>query len=781
VIDGRIDGLTAASISGQHYTYAVDYLGDVLKQAAEQWAADHPALPPLDSVDVITHSTGGLVARTYVQSGAYGGGYASGKHLPRVNNLIMVGVPNQGASKAWNPLHDNWVVDPAFQMVLSKIIDRAYQKVLNQGVVISGPDYNINLASISLPQCLDLPEVCFINQYVPTARALLATYDFIDFGSGLTNVNGIPDLRNTLLLDLNAGDPNAFADLVTAKPTIIYGTNGADTPTTVVEKVGPTTTALGFHPIADFAHIVGRDANAGETYYRDNTVANGGDGTVPLISSEGQFRGDARVALMHFTKGGNTSSDVDHTALPYNPDVQLAILNTLGVSCPAPGCTISTGKNSVGANAATACAAGCSNFGLDPVDGFMVDGQGRRLGFSAGTGPLAEIPGSVWFGNSDGTGWVFGPVEEPVKLELTGLGQHYYVTASVMKPARIGDVIDSGVLGPGAPKTLPLPLVATTTVADRVPAVAAAALSPQPNTAGWNNSDVVVTLSATDDGGGSGVKEMIYSATGAQPIAGTTVTGASVPIGITTEGRTMLTFFARDNAGNEGQPQTILISLDKTPPVITATRAPAPNVNGWNNTPVTVAFECSDFVSGMAVASAPAPVTVSSDGRDQSAVGSCRDVAGNSSAAILKSINIDTIAPLLTPPANRVVQQADAAGALVTYSAPMTIEGGSGLLSTSCAPVSGSMFPPGSTTVNCASSDLAGNNAFTTFTVTVNPTMKCDANRDGAIDQADLLAIRIANGQAASGTDDPRDGNSDGRINVADMRYCQLRITSKGQ
>jgi hypothetical protein len=57
------------------------------------------------------------------------------------------------------------------------------------------------------------------------------------------------------------------------------------------------------------------------------------------------------------------------------------------------------------------------------------------------------------------------------------------------------------------------------------------------------------------------------------------------------------------------------------------------------------------------------------------------------------------------------------------------------------------------------------------------PTIKCDADFNGKIEQADLVIIRNANGQAASGPDDPRDGNSDGVINVADARYCQLRLS----
>jgi hypothetical protein len=57
------------------------------------------------------------------------------------------------------------------------------------------------------------------------------------------------------------------------------------------------------------------------------------------------------------------------------------------------------------------------------------------------------------------------------------------------------------------------------------------------------------------------------------------------------------------------------------------------------------------------------------------------------------------------------------------------------------------------------------------------PSLKCDANGDGKVTMADLVIIRNANGQVASGPDDPRDGNSDGAINVADVRYCQLRLT----
>jgi hypothetical protein len=470
-IDGRINGLTANGIGNGTFTYAVDYLGAVLRKAAEQWATDHPALPPLDAVDVIVHSTGGLVARVYAQSAAYGAEYAPGKTLPAFEHLIMVGVPNRGAAKAWNPLHDNWVQDPVFQVVLSKIINRAFQKVRN-GAEIPGPDRTISLASLAAPDCLDTPEICFVDQYVPTARALLATYDFIDFGSGLTNVNTLVGTRNTLLLDLNAGldlhltgDPNAFAN--GSHVTVIYGTNGGEvpshlpaalnivsgTPTQAVEETGPFGGLIGLRSISNFDEFGSHDALPGEVWYRDIVTPGAGDGTVPTISAAGQFDGDPRVTLHAFTLGQNTADPVDHTALPHNRDVQRLILQTIGATFVDTDIAFTS---NLGLSAINCAVRGCTNTTLDPVEGFLVDAQGRRLGYSAATGPLTEIPDSVWFGNADGIGWVFGPVEEPATLSLQGLGGPSYASATILGEHGLSGVIHDGVLANGDRKDLPI-------------------------------------------------------------------------------------------------------------------------------------------------------------------------------------------------------------------------------------------------------------------------------------------------------------------------------------
>ncbi|MEO5819230.1 MAG: HYR domain-containing protein [Vicinamibacteraceae bacterium] len=726
-IDGRISGITAPSISGGQFLYGVDYLGDTLREVADLWTTLHPGGPPLDAVDVVAHSTGGLVARTYLQSAAYGGEYAPGRRLPRIENLIMVGVPNRGASKAWNPLHDNWVVDPSFQIVLSKIINRAYQKVL-RNQVIAGPDYDITLASLQAPQCLDTQAICFINQYVPTARALLATYDFIDFGLGLTNVNEFPALRNAFALDLNAGldgaiavgDPNAFADLSTV--TVIYGTNGGEgglTPVQTTEALGPTFTLLGSRPIATFEDFLGRNARPNETFYVDVVAPDSGDGTVPLESSIGQFLFDPRVSLQPFTTGVNTAGSVGHTELMSNVDVQRAILATLGVTVNDPS-DISTGL--AGPTTEVVCAvSGCLNVIFDPVEGFVADAQGRRLGFTTATGPLTEIPGSVWFGNADGIGWVFGAVEGPLTLHLSGLGEDYYVNVSLMSPTAVGGVVDAGFLALGAQRVVPVPVAPPTSGVDGVAPSTTAVASPQANAAGWHGGPVVVTLDATDNVGGSGVRSITFNSTGAQPAAGT-LAAASGAIDVTAEGTTTITAFATDNAGNAGPSRSLVVNIDKTAPLLDAARAPLANANGWNNTAVVVSVQCSDALSGLAPGSPPASVVVSAEGAGQAAGATCTDRAGNVATTTVTGVSIDLTPPSLTIPVGQSVPQTSPAGATVTYAAPIAADAGSGIAAASCLPASGSVFPVGSTTVRCSATDRAGNAATAAFIVTVTAT-----------------------------------------------------------
>lgn len=56
--------------------------------------------------------------------------------------------------------------------------------------------------------------------------------------------------------------------------------------------------------------------------------------------------------------------------------------------------------------------------------------------------------------------------------------------------------------------------------------------------------------------------------------------------------------------------------------------------------------------------------------------------------------------------------------------------------------------------------------------------LTCDINNDGRVTPADVLLIRGRLNSAATSLTDPFDSNRDGVVNVADMRFCQLRQTA---
>jgi hypothetical protein len=190
---------------------------------------------------------------------------------------------------------------------------------------------------------------------------------------------------------------------------------------------------------------------------------------------------------------------------------------------------------------------------------------------------------------------------------------------------------------------LDLRLACAATGGDETAPTTTAAGTQAANAAGWNKTDVTVALEATDEAGGSGVRDITYALSGAQIAASQTVTGDTASTTITSEGTTTVAFFASDNANNVESSQSLTVMVDKTAPTVTTSRTPA-NANGWNNGPVAVHFEATDALSGVA---APAAVdaTVSAQGANQSVEHAFLDLAGNPADASVGAISIDLTAP----------------------------------------------------------------------------------------------------------------------------------------
>ncbi|HEX8070063.1 MAG TPA: pectinesterase family protein [Pyrinomonadaceae bacterium] len=180
---------------------------------------------------------------------------------------------------------------------------------------------------------------------------------------------------------------------------------------------------------------------------------------------------------------------------------------------------------------------------------------------------------------------------------------------------------------------------------DHTAPTTAATLSQGANEAGWHNSDVTLNLAATDNDGGVGVHEIIYSVNG-------TVMHAhdnSTTLTIAAEGVNTVTFYAKDNAGNAEPAQTVVVKLDKTAPTVgEVTRTPA-NAQGWNNTDVVANYTATDALSGFAEGTTAAGTfTISSEGAAQSYTFDVTDLAGNTAHGTLSNVNIDKTAPAVS-------------------------------------------------------------------------------------------------------------------------------------
>jgi hypothetical protein len=264
-------------------------------------------------------------------------------------------------------------------------------------------------------------------------------------------------------------------------------------------------------------------------------------------------------------------------------------------------------------------------------------------------------------------------------------------TGSLTPGTYTGHVTITGTGAQGSPATATV----TFTVSPFVPPSISAAVSPAPDTYGWNNSAETVTFACAP---GS------YA-----------VQTCSSPVKVGTQGANQpVTGTVTDVAGNTAS-TTVGVSIDLTTPVITAAASPAPNANGWNNTPVTVTFTCSDALSG--IATCPAAQTVSTQGAGQIVSGTATDKAGNSASASL-TLNISTTPPTITA---AVVPPPNAAGWNNT-SATVTFQCSGGVAPLQCPAPQVVNREGASQTILGQATDAAGNSASASVQVSLDKT-----------------------------------------------------------
>ncbi|WP_156028148.1 OmpL47-type beta-barrel domain-containing protein [Candidatus Solirubrobacter pratensis] len=291
-------------------------------------------------------------------------------------------------------------------------------------------------------------------------------------------------------------------------------------------------------------------------------------------------------------------------------------------TCPAAK-TLGEGKDQ-SASATVADAAG--NTATDGVSGIDVDKTSPALSGEATTAPN----GNGWYRGDVTVAWTASDElsgldgDTPADSTVDGEGSNLSAIATVNDKA--GNTTTRTVDG------IKIDRMAPTTTSDVA----------EPLESGWYAAAVKVTLNGLDSL--SHVDRTYYS------VDGGAAQDYSSPFDFGEKGVHAITFWSVDKAGNvEGHSDaghSITLKIDGIPPTIVGNPTPTANGFGWNNTPVTVTFDCNDDESGIGGCSDP--VTLSGEGAAQSAHGEAVDNAGNHGGADLNDINIDLTAPTLT-------------------------------------------------------------------------------------------------------------------------------------
>ena len=237
------------------------------------------------------------------------------------------------------------------------------------------------------------------------------------------------------------------------------------------------------------------------------------------------------------------------------------------------------------------------------------------------------------------------------------------------------------------------------------PPTITAALSPAPNGSGWNNSPVTVTFTCSGGGGG--------------------IASCTSPVTVSTEGANqVVTGTAVDQAGQIAT-ASVTVNLDLSPPAITATVSPSPNAAGWNNSNVTVSFQCKDSLSG--VASCPAAVQVTTEGATVVTSQPAMDSAGNTATASVLA-QLDKTAPAITITSPIAGSNVYAVQTTVSGTVSDALSGVSGVTCNGvAAQVNGGAFScavnltTGADTISATAVDAAGNAASASTSVTLVP------------------------------------------------------------
>ena len=530
------------------WRYGVMGGDEINVKALKQKIADIMSQTRSDKVDVIAHSTGGLLLKKYVMENP------SDHHIGKA---IMVGVPNLGTPKA--------------------------VKVLTQGDSFGVLGLNDE-------------EIKKIIRNMPVAYELLPDQTYVDrFGNFIRTIEGTAQISKDLTFQESKDfliNDHGFNAMALASATTLHSLefdnfdlriNGVDTYNIVGCKSGTFGTL-----------VEGRLTTDGVTT-RTNFIPKlrTGDSTVPKDSADTlPVDNDKKFYAIKAVHGKMLSAN----------GIRQEIVNLL------TGSSLPTGSNVISSAALAQNSASCALKGkkvsiFSPVDVSVSDADGSRLGVAPDGSLQNDVPGADFeiFGDHK---FLFLPDDDgqsySINLYGSGTGTFTLTSSEVVDgvatqtdvfsnlpvtPALSGTVnissTDQTTLvidnGSGVQTVAPSAIINGEQANDVVSPVTVAMIIGSQGKPGFYRSDVNISLSVIDpiiarhENETSGILKTVYHLDGGSPQDYSSAT----PIHVAKEGAHTLVFFSTDKAGNNETEQTLNFTIDKTAPDVTIQFDPA--------------------------------------------------------------------------------------------------------------------------------------------------------------------------------------------------------------
>ena len=222
------------------------------------------------------------------------------------------------------------------------------------------------------------------------------------------------------------------------------------------------------------------------------------------------------------------------------------------------------------------------------------------------------------------------------------------------------------------------------------------------------------------------------NATASDNCPGVTVTRTGVPAGnLFPVGNTTVTYTATDKSGNTAIATQTVTVVDNTVPIVTAPAAVTLYTGaGATSCGVTVSNLNATLGTGSATDNCPGVGAVTRSGVPAGNVFpvgntvvtySATDAHGNTASANQTVTVVDNTPPVISCPANIVIEPSCPTGAIATYTTPTATDNCAvqSVTRNAGSLASGSVFPIGTTTVTHTATDIYGNQSSCSFTVTV--------------------------------------------------------------